>query len=162
MGNTSPEIGKKIRDKALSHLGEHEQPSGSNRGPEVERYLDYVGLEGGNPWCAAFASYCTGTTLEQSGLKLTHVHSGSSSAIVSWGMQHGQIIARDKVQSGDLYILEGGDGPKAADGKQYFHTAVVNVVTTAGIHTIEGNYKNSVAGNIREWGKGKFVRPFVI
>lgn len=33
------------------------EASGRNDGPEVERYLEHVGLRRGAPWCAAFVSY---------------------------------------------------------------------------------------------------------
>jgi CHAP domain len=42
---------------ALSQIGKHEEPRGSNSGPEVNQYLTSVGLSPGNAWCAAFAYY---------------------------------------------------------------------------------------------------------
>lgn len=44
---------------AAAAIGVHEQPPGSNRGPEVDEYLRNVGLDpasGSYPWCAAFVS----------------------------------------------------------------------------------------------------------
>lgn len=38
--------------------GVHEQPPGSNAGPEVSAYLKACGMGPGAPWCAAFASWC--------------------------------------------------------------------------------------------------------
>ncbi len=35
-----------------------EQPRGSNAGPRVEEYLASVGRKKGDPWCAAFTSWC--------------------------------------------------------------------------------------------------------
>jgi len=43
-------------DTAKSYLGVKE--IGNNGGPEVEMFLRSVGLRRGNPWCAAFVSYC--------------------------------------------------------------------------------------------------------
>jgi hypothetical protein len=46
---------------AVSQIGVMEQPPGSNRGPEVDRYLTAVGLDptrGSFPWCAAFVFSC--------------------------------------------------------------------------------------------------------
>jgi hypothetical protein len=43
---------------ARSQIGVGEKPPGSNRGPEVEAYLQSVGLGGGHPWCAAFVHWC--------------------------------------------------------------------------------------------------------
>ncbi|MDP3469498.1 MAG: hypothetical protein Q8S11_14250 [Daejeonella sp.] len=41
-----------------SQIGVRE--SGLNRGPEVEKYLHYVNLTKGNPWCAAFVCWVFG------------------------------------------------------------------------------------------------------
>ena len=41
-----------------SQIGVRE--TGSNRGPEVEKYLRYAGLSKGNPWCAAFVCWVLG------------------------------------------------------------------------------------------------------
>ena len=46
---------KKIYD---SQIGVRE--AGVNGGPDVERYLRYVGLAKGNPWCAAFVCWVLG------------------------------------------------------------------------------------------------------
>lgn len=44
-------------DVALGEVGVKER-GGNNRGPDVEKYLGAVGLGRGNPWCAAFTSWC--------------------------------------------------------------------------------------------------------
>jgi hypothetical protein len=41
---------------ARSYIGTVEK-GGNNRGPEVKRFLKSVGLDQGQPWCAAFVSY---------------------------------------------------------------------------------------------------------
>lgn len=43
---------------AWSQVGVSEEPLGSNSGPQVDGYLRHVGLGPGNPWCAAFVSWC--------------------------------------------------------------------------------------------------------
>ena len=47
-----------LLEAARGELGVQEIPPGSNRGPRVEEYLSSVFLAGGNPWCAAFISWC--------------------------------------------------------------------------------------------------------
>lgn len=42
---------------ARSYIGTVEK-GGNNRGPEVKLFLKSVGLDQGNPWCAAFVSFC--------------------------------------------------------------------------------------------------------
>jgi hypothetical protein len=55
---TGGALAKATLDMARSQIGVSEQPSGSNRGKEVEAFLQSVGLGGGNPWCAAFVHWC--------------------------------------------------------------------------------------------------------
>lgn len=55
---------------ALSFLGTTDD--GKNSGPEVDRFLRSVRLPTGNPWCAAFVSFC----LEEASVTLPAVRSG--------------------------------------------------------------------------------------
>lgn len=50
---------EKLRAVYVSQLGVREATN-RNDGPQVGAYLRYVGLKTGNPWCAAFASWCLG------------------------------------------------------------------------------------------------------
>lgn len=47
-----------IRQIYMSQVGVRENPAGSNKGKEVEKYLASVGLKGGYAWCAAFYKWC--------------------------------------------------------------------------------------------------------
>lgn len=51
-------LAEKTLEIALTQVGFHEQPFGSNSGPEVDEYLRSVHLPPGNPWCAAFVGWC--------------------------------------------------------------------------------------------------------
>lgn len=48
----------KVKQIYNSQIGVKE--SGQNSGPEVEKYLHYVNLPKGNPWCAAFVCWVFG------------------------------------------------------------------------------------------------------
>lgn len=48
--------GECVRDIAHGFVGTKE--SGDNAGYWVTKFLKSVGLRPGNPWCAAFVSYC--------------------------------------------------------------------------------------------------------
>lgn len=48
----------KVRQIYTSQIGVREKPA--NSGPQVEKYLKYVGLSNGNPWCAAFVCWVFG------------------------------------------------------------------------------------------------------
>ena len=50
---------ERLRSIYLSQLGVREATN-RNDGPQVEAYLCYVGLKPGNPWCAAYVSWCLG------------------------------------------------------------------------------------------------------
>ena len=49
---------RKVQQIYTSQIGVRESPS--NAGPEVEKYLRYVKLHKGNPWCAAFVCWVFG------------------------------------------------------------------------------------------------------
>jgi hypothetical protein len=42
-------------DKAATYVGVKEQPAGSNRGPNIDRWCKWANGLTGYPWCAAFA-----------------------------------------------------------------------------------------------------------
>jgi hypothetical protein len=52
-----PTLGESAVNLALSYNGVHEE-GGNNRGPEVEMFLRSMGLQPGDPWCAAFLCFC--------------------------------------------------------------------------------------------------------
>ena len=51
-----------LLDKALAiaktQIGVREEPASSNSGPQVNRYLESVGLSPGKFWCMAFVYWC--------------------------------------------------------------------------------------------------------
>lgn len=47
--------------RAQSALGITEDPPGSNRGPRIDQWLQRCHVSTGQPWCAAFASWCLDT-----------------------------------------------------------------------------------------------------
>lgn len=147
-------IAENIVAKALSHVGEKEDPPGSNSGPEVDKYLAYVGFEPGNPWCAAFACYVVGMTLEQMGLDgYTFPHTASSGGIVTWGRRYGRIV--NVPRPGDLGMVK--DATKITG---YSHTVIVVGTANGKVQTVEGNKGDGV--NKGEWDPSTltFVRPY--
>ena len=161
-------IGKNIVSKAISHIDEAECPSGSNSGPEINRYLEYAGVDTHLPasekaWCASFASYIIGMTLLQMGLKaLPHPNTASSHEMVNWGIRHGTIIEDTKdAQPGDAVVLEGGEGEEAQDGKSYHHTLILESVGADGLHCISGNDEDRVRRSVRPFAGSTILRPYV-
>jgi hypothetical protein len=136
--------GSRLLAAAESQLGQAEQPPGSNEGPAIAQYrAATAGAAPGEPWCAYFASWAGG----QAGTPLG-VHGeglGSVSAIWSWAQSSGRAVANGPgvvPKPGDLIVF--GD----------HHVGIVKEVLPSGqIATIEGNYENKVAANVRGAGE---------
>lgn len=47
--------------RAQGAIGVTEDPPGSNRGHRIDEWLQRAGVSTGEPWCAAFASWCIDT-----------------------------------------------------------------------------------------------------
>jgi hypothetical protein len=132
--------GSRIVAAAESQLGQTEQPPGSNESPAIAEYRNAVaGAAPGEPWCAYFASWAArqaGEPIGPAGEGL-----GSVSAIWSWAQSSGRAIPNGpgvRPEPGELIVF-GGE-----------HVGIVRGVLPDGrIATIEGNYENKVAANVR-------------
>jgi CHAP domain len=132
--------GARVLAAAESQLGQAEQPPGSNESPAIAEYRGAAaGAAPGEPWCAYFASWAArqaGEPIGPGGEGL-----GSVSAIWSWAQSAGRAVANGPgvvPRPGDLIVF----------GDQ--HVGIVRGVTAGGqIETVEGNYENKVAANVR-------------
>lgn len=129
---------------AETQIGQSEQPPGSNESPAIASYREAtVGAEPGAPWCAYFASWAARQAGEPIGP--TGEGLGSVGAIWSWAQSSGRAIPNGPgvvPQPGDLIVF--GDS----------HVGIVKEVLPSGqIATIEGNYENKVAANVRSPGE---------
>lgn len=116
---------------ARGEIGVREQ-GGNNRGQRVEEYLSAVGLGPGNPWCAAFVSWC----LQQASVKGAPC-TGDTWALEAWGAQHDALYNEnankpEKPMVGDIFLLLGSDNRPR-------HTGFVTAVNGDHVATIEGN-----------------------
>ena len=129
---------------ALTQVGVREVPINSNRGPEVEKYLQCVGMQPGNAWCAAFTSWC----IWQAGGKapVTHPHTAWTPAIWEWGKKHGMAFSAEDVQeklvdagdwSGALFLIHGNVGNEPMPRVK--HVGFVEKLEDGYVHTVEGN-----------------------
>jgi CHAP domain len=133
-------LGGQIVAIAEGQLGQTEQPPGSNESPAIAEYRSATaGAVPGAPWCAYFASWVArqaGEPLGEQGQGL-----GAVSDIWSWAQSTGRALANGPgvvPQPGDLIVF--GDE----------HVGIVRGVLPNGqIETIEGNYENKVAANVR-------------
>lgn len=124
-------------DIAISQLGVTEQPKGSNKGKEVERYLASVGLKGGYAWCQAFVFWC----FEQAGKSLDAPNPVVRSAGVldCWNRTaNGKKLLKvdleqrpELIYPGSQFIMKFGNGTG--------HTGIIERMEGFIAHTIEGN-----------------------
>jgi hypothetical protein len=136
--------GQRIVAAAETQIGQSEQPPGSNESPAIAEYRSATaGAVPGAPWCAYFASWAArqaGDPIGAGGSGL-----GSVSDVWSWAQSTGRAIPNGPgvvPQPGDLMVF-GGE-----------HVGIVRGVLPNGqIATIEGNYENKVAANIRSPGE---------
>ncbi len=136
--------GGRIVTAAETQLGQTEQPPGSNESPAIAAYREATaGAEPGAPWCAYFASWAARQAGEPIGAAGEGL--GSVGAIWSWAQSSGRAIPNGPgvvPQPGDLIVF--GDS----------HVGIVKEVLPSGqIATIEGNYENKVAANVRSPGE---------
>jgi CHAP domain len=132
--------GSQIVAIAESQLGQTEQPPGSNESPAIAQYRTATaGAAPGEPWCAYFASWVARQAGEPIGEQ--GQGAGSVSEVWSWAQNSGRAIPNGPgvvPQPGDLIVF--GDE----------HVGIVRDVLPNGqIQTIEGNYENKVAANVR-------------
>lgn len=160
-------------DTALTHVGAVERPPGSNRGPQVDRFLAAVGISGAAPWCAAFTAY----VLRAAGADVTDERGRSvlsavaTRHIVGRG-PHRSIDARDvlrgaaRPEPGALVIWRNGanwtghiglvveDDNAAERGPAWYLRCG---------HTVEGNTSPGAAGSQRDgdgvWRKTRCIEP---
>ncbi|MGO9320990.1 MAG: CHAP domain-containing protein [Solirubrobacteraceae bacterium] len=137
-GQGSP--GARIVAIAESQLGQTEQPPGSNESPAIAQYRSATaGAIPGAPWCAYFASWVARQAGEPIGEQ--GQGAGAVSEVWSWAQGAGRAIPNGPgvvPQPGDLIVF--GDE----------HVGIVRDVLPNGqIQTIEGNYENKVAANVR-------------
>jgi hypothetical protein len=139
-GAPGENAGARIVAIAESQLGQTEQPPGSNESPAIAQYRTATeGAIPGAPWCAYFASWVARQADEPLGAQGQGI--GDVSDIWSWAQSTGRAVPNGPgvvPKPGDLIVF-GGE-----------HVGIVRGILPNGqIATIEGNYENKVAANVR-------------
>jgi hypothetical protein len=125
---------------AQQHLAQKPQEiGGDNRGPWVRLYLNAVNTAEGNPWCAAFASYCMQQASKSMGVSEPIKGSAGCASLASEAnaakspIKHltADQIPKDKSLLGSLFLVK--------IGNDYDHTGIVCRDGQDVIYTIEGN-----------------------
>lgn len=133
-------VGAQIVAIAESQLGQAEQPPGSNESPAIAQYRTATaGAAPGEPWCAYFASWVAAQAGQPLGAQ--GQGTGSVSELWSWAQSAGRAVVNGPgvtPKPGDLIVF----------GSE--HVGIVRGVLPSGqIETIEGNYEDKVAANVR-------------
>lgn len=144
-------------DFAATQIGVMEQPLGSNRGPEVDRYVQAAGLDprGGFAWCVAFTHFCYLTAA--SGLGVPNPHVKTAGVLRHWNdaarvpgarrVTKAEALADPAlVRPGALFIIDLGQG--------LGHSGMVVATANGRLVTIEGNTNDGGSRN----GIGVFRR----
>jgi hypothetical protein len=136
-------LGELTLEVAQSKIGEKEA-TGKNDGAFVEAVQDFVDGESdfmrGQPWCAAFFSWC----VYRAANRLAHTPRmpkfGSSTAIFVWLSKNSLVLPAPKVGSVGLVREKRKDSKKTHN-----HTFVVKAVEGDSVVSIDGNVKNQVS-----------------
>jgi hypothetical protein len=132
-----------------------EKPFGSNRGPEVDKYLPSFWLKKkkGPSWCAFFAGWVAKEAL---GDYLPGGRLGSCMALRDAAKKSGQWVAKTYggPVPGDAFVMD-TDGDKGSHG----HIGYVLRVSVDGkqINTLEGNCGQRVQLGLRETSDPKII-----
>ena len=134
-----------------------EQPKGSNKGPEVNKYLQSVGLQPGLPWCMSFVYYVFDELCKKLGKTNTVVKTGGC-------MNHWQQAPADAkitidqvktdpnlIRPGQIFIMV------RKGGKGLGHTGIVVSVDpkTRTFTSMEGNTNDQLSGEGNRVGSNK-------
>ncbi len=122
---------------AVSQLGVSEEPKGSNSGPQVNGYLESVGLGPGFSWCQAFVYWCYREAAVAAGCENPAIR--TASVADCWN----KTPLRFKTTKTDALKNRRGVAPGSQIvllyGRGLGHTGIVEHADEAGICTIEGN-----------------------
>jgi len=130
-----------------AHKDAKEEPRGSNKGPEVTKYLQAVGLSGGLPWCMAFVYYIFDEVCKRLGKTNGTVKTGG--CLNHWNQAPSDAkIPVDRVKSNPSLIRPGQIFIMTRPGKGLGHTGIVVSVNEGdrSFTSMEGNTNDQLSG----------------
>lgn len=140
----SSDLALKALAIARGEIGKMEVPLGSNRGPDVEKYLASAGLPGGYFWCMAFVHWCFMTSAQK--LDVSNPFPKTAGVNDAWTKSTTMRVTKaaalanlSLIGPGSVFILDYGTG--------YGHTGFVVSNTGGSLVTIEGNTNPAGSGN---------------
>lgn len=160
-------FGEEVVKNSMKYLNVRETKNRPNRGIEIDRFHDYVGLEYGNPWCMMFVEYNWYEVLRPYGLE-PHIKTARVSTYYQHALKHkylyqvktakGIIYGAQTPEKGDIVIWIKGVGYDAWDNfNGHTGETIRYVEKPTDLETIEGNTGPGDQGDQRE-GDGVYVR----
>ncbi len=136
-GRNTDLLRQQIYEIAANEIGVRET-GGDNKGPEISKYLAYVGLDEGYEWCAAFASWCYG----QAGLSIPR--SAWSPTLFPKARRRPQNqIDKGDVKQADLFAIY------SSQLKRIRHVGLVKALHGPLLISVEGNSHDRVESRRR-------------
>jgi hypothetical protein len=143
----------KVLEIAATQVGVLEDPPGSNRGAQVEKFLASAGCQPGDPWCASFVYWCFNEAAKS--LNVTNPLIKTGGCLDHWTRTKGMKISRlnatnnvSLIKPGFIFIMDHGSGKG--------HTGIVTNAADGYIQTIEGN--TNIAGSREGLGVAELKR----
>jgi len=125
---------------AIANIGVGEE-FGENQGKYVNQYLASVGLEPGNPYCAAWLYFRYQKAANSLELALPELpRSGYTPTWKNWARKNSLWISVARARK-DQSLVRPGDAVcfYSASKKRIFHIGIVKSVHAWGVVTVEGN-----------------------
>jgi hypothetical protein len=116
---------------AVSKEGISENPARSNKGKEVNEFLQSVNLKPGNEWCVAFCQWAYRTATDYLRVNLNMIKTGHSLTALSYARKFG-FGKENEIKRGDWIIFQRGETNKG-------HCGIVLSKEGKIIYSIEGN-----------------------
>lgn len=136
-GHNTNLLRQQIYEIAANEIGVRET-GGDNKGPEISKYLAYVGLDEGYEWCAAFASWCYG----QAGLSIPR--SAWSPALFPKARCYSKAqLSEGNVRQADLFAIY------SSQLKRIRHVGLVKALHGPLLISVEGNSHDRVESRRR-------------
>lgn len=128
-----PTLQQRSLEVAITQIGQHEQPPGSNWGEPVISYLASVGINFPAAWCYSFAYWCFTEASKEMGTPNPLPKTGS--VLHAWHTVDVIHRVTGEPQPGDIFIQDHGQG--------LGHCGIVERVEASVVHTIDGNTNNN-------------------
>lgn len=123
-------LSEKALGVAITQLGKHEQPLGSNWGDPVKYYLKSIGINFPASWCLAMVYWC----FDQCG-KESNPLVKTGGVLHLWNVADKKYRVKGNPKPGDIFIMDFGKG--------LGHCGIVEKVDQNFIYTIDGNSNDS-------------------